>query len=218
MQDPAECCFSLSFIDSVLYASRYSVPGQLGQGPSNNCTDQAFLKAPSLSRDLPCTPEVLSDTERYSGTQQSEPVPFFSGQRQERLIGASEGHHSSTNVDDLPNMERKARYKLKDVFVEDLEIETRGTNDPFQEMSVSPSVLLSDTADTGKRDSENIQRGHVNAVKEHFNALAQLSQGTRSQKSNAESIENAQCFNDVASSESKFSPQEKLQAFFKMTL
>ena len=218
MQDPAECCFSLSFIDSVLYASRYSVPEQLGQGPSKKCTDQAFLKAPSMSGDLPCITEVLSDTERYSETQQSEPVPFFNGLRQERLIGASVGHHSSTNVDDLPNVERKARYRLKDVFVEDLEIETRGTNDPFQDISISPSVLLSDTAETGNRDCEKIQHGHVNAVKEHFNALAQLSQGTRPQKRNTESIENAKCFNDVASSENKFSPQEKLQAFFKMTL
>ncbi|KAM7438010.1 hypothetical protein ABFA07_012418 [Porites harrisoni] len=204
--------------ESVLYASRYSVPEQLGQGPSNKCTDQAFLKAPSISGDLPCTTEVLSDTERYSETQQSEPVPFFNGPRQERLIGASVGHHSSTNVDDLPNMERKARYRLKDVFVEDLEIETRGTNNPFQEISISPSVLLGDTAKTGNRDCENIQHGHVNAIKEHFNALAQLSQETRPQKRNTESVEDAQCFNDLASSESKFSPQEKLQAFFKMTL
>ena len=218
MQDPAECCFSLSFIYLVLYASRYSVPEQLGQGPSNKCTDQAFLKAPSISGDLPCTTEVLSDTERYSETQQSEPVPFFNGPRQERLIGASVGHHSSTNVDDLPNMERKARYRLKDVFVEDLEIETRGTNNPFQEISISPSVLLGDTAKTGNRDCENIQHGHVNAIKEHFNALAQLTQETRPQKRNTESVEDAQCFNDLASSESKFSPQEKLQAFFKMTL
>lgn len=218
MQDPAKCCFSLSFIDSVLYASRYSVPEQLGQGPSNKCTDQACLKAPSTSEDLPCTTEVLSNAERYSGTQQSEPLPFFNRPRQERLIGASVGHHSSTNVDDLPNMERKAKYKLKDVFVEDLEIETRGTNDPFQEISISPSVLLGDTAETGNRDCEHIQHGHVNAVKEHFNALAQLSQGTRPQKRKAESVENAQRFNDVASSENKFSPQEKLQAFFKMTL
>jgi len=217
VQDIAEYCFSLSFIDSVLYASRYSVPEQLGQGP-NKCADQAFLKAPSLSGDLPGITEVLSDTERYSGTQQSEPVPFFNGPRQESLIGASVGHHSSTNVDDLPNMERKARYRLKDVFVEDLEIETCGTNDPFQEMSISPSVLLGDTAETRNRDCENIQHGHVNAVKKHFDALTQLSQGTRPQKRNAESIENAQCFNDVASSENKFSPQEKLQAFFKMTL
>lgn len=194
------------------------MPEKLGQGPSNKCTDQAFLKAPSMSGDLPCTTEVLSNAERYSGTQQAEPVPFINGPRQERLIGASAGHHSSTNVDDLPNMERKARYKLKDVFVEDLEIETRGTNDPFQEISISPSVLLSDTAEIGNRDCANIQHGHVNAVKEHFNALAQLSQGTRPQKRNAESIQNVQCFNDLASSENKLSPKEKLQAFFKMTL
>ena len=213
MQDPAECRFSLSFIDSVLYASRYSVPEQLGQGPSNKGTDQAFLKAPSMSGDLPCITEVLSDTERYSGTQHSEPVPFFNGSRQERLIGASVGHHSSTNVDDLPNMERKARYRLKDVFVEDLEIETRGTNNPFQEISISPSILLGDTVKTGNRDCENIQHGHVNAIKKHFNALAQLSQETRPQKRNTESIENAQCFNDVALQRTNLVPKRNCKHF-----
>ena len=195
------------------------MPGQPVQGSSCECLVQDTSKELNMSGHLLSTAEVLTNEKRSSGPGQSVLGPSCDGPELGTLKRPNISVPSSSSAEDLPNTERKDRYKLKDILVEDLEIETCGTSDDlFQEMCILPSILVSDKSETENKNRNNIKPGHVNAVTEHFNSMAQLSKGPQTAKRNVKPLESTHRMVHEGSTENKPSPKEKLKAFFKMTL
>ena len=110
-------------------------------------------------------------------------------------------------------MERKDRYLLRDILVEDLEIETSKTGDDlFEEMSLRPSLLLCEERITENGNCDNSQP--ENTVREHFDLMAQSSHGPQIH----DTLERHLSMKHEASRVNHSRSKGKLKTFFKMTL
>ena len=110
----------------------------------------------------------------------------------------------SSSTEDLPNTERKDRYMLRDILVEDMEIETSATTDNlFEEMRMHPSLLVCEDEKSCNARSEN---------------SAQSSESPPTQGRNMELLERCSHKEVQKPSVNLSSTKEKLKTFFKMTL
>ena len=110
----------------------------------------------------------------------------------------------TTSTEDLPNTERKDRYMLKDILVEDMEIDTcTATGDLFEEMRIHPSLLVCEDGNCCNMRSES---------------SAQSSESPQTQGKNMDLLESYSHIELQKPSVNPSSTKEKLKTFFKMTL
>lgn len=162
------------------------------------------------------TPPVIYAS-RYSVPQQSIEGPSCEGPEQNTQKGANLRGVPSSSTEDLPNAERKDRYMLRDILVEDLEIETReAADDLFAELCIRPAILVSKNSITENQSCGDAQP--VMDLREHSDLGAHLSGGPQTQGRNAELLEKHSCTVRETSTVNKSNSKERLKTFFKMTL
>ena len=131
---------------------------------------------------------------------------------EQELTGSSASH-----TEDLPHKERKERYMLRDVLVEDLEIgclET--TSDRLEEMCISHSILsrkcsITKTDSCQGNPSENFDV-------EHHQVTSASSESIQTQEQNIKPMKILSCMECEVSNIDQLSPEHKLKAFFNMSL
>ena len=154
---------------------------------------------------------------RYSVPQQSMQGPPYEGPEQNTQKGANLRGVPSSSTEDLPNAERKDRYMLRDILVEDLEIETReAADDLFAELCIRPSILVSKNSIIENQSCGDVQP--VMDLRERSDLGAHLSGGPQTQGRNAELLEKHSCTVRETSTVNKSNSKERLKTFFKMTL
>ncbi|XP_078342292.1 uncharacterized protein LOC144628107 [Oculina patagonica] len=169
-------------LESVEYASRYSVPqAESLQVPSHDGLDQAMQNGPNT-----CT---------------SEP--------------------SSNTGETLPNMERKEKYALRDILVEDLDIETcEASEDLFEEMCVRPSFLVEEKTIPERQDCGACNNIPENAITVDPCSTTKLNERPQTSKRQIETLERHPCtVNEMSiARKAKAGSLEKFKTFFKLTL
>lgn len=114
-------------------------------------------------------------------------------------------------------MERKERYALREIVVEDLDIETsEAPEDLFEEMRLRPSFLRVDTAISQSKDCDKITENI--SKKENLCSTTKLSEGRPTQKRQIEPLERHPCTGHEVSTRNKSKSLERLKTFFKLTL
>lgn len=114
----------------------------------------------------------------------------------------------SSITEDLPNAERKDKYMLRDISVEDMEIDNlQTTEDLFEKMCTRPSILVEENKTAVNTSCHNIRSEN--------STLAQASEGAPTEGSNTE---RQSCSSQNATKVNQSSSRKKLQTFFKMTL
>ena len=141
---------------------------------------------------------------RYLVPQQPTLGPSCEGTGHDTQKEPSKRGPPSSSTEDLPNTERKDRYMLRDILVEDMEIETCATTDNlFEEMRMHPSLLVCEDGDSCNARSES---------------SVQSSETPPTQGRNMELLERCSHMELQKPSLNLSSTKDKLKTFFKMTL
>lgn len=127
---------------------------------------------------------------------------------------------SSTTAEGPSNMERRERYTLRDILVEDLDIETsEAPEDLFEEIRLRPSLLIEERTIPGQsEDCDN--RCSANTLEENLNSSIELNKTSQTSKRQIEQLERHPCTVHEKSKENKtkVSSLKKFKTFFKLTL
>ena len=126
---------------------------------------------------------------------------------------------SSSTAENPPNMERRERYTLRDILVDDLDIETsEAPEDLFGEIRLPPSLLVEERAipqrqDCGKSRDEVI-------LEDNLNSIVKLNEMPQNSKRQIEPLERHPFKVHKKSKEikTKVSSLKKFKTFFKLTL
>lgn len=160
---------------------------------------------------------------RYSVPQaESLQVPSHDGLDQAMQNGpntCTSGPSSNTG-EALPNMERKERYALRDILVEDLDIETsESSEDLFEEMCVRPSLLVEEKTNSERQDCacDSIPE---NSIMVDPCSTTKLNDRPQTSKRQIETLERHPCTVNKTSkvNKTKAGSLEKFKTFFKLTL
>ena len=133
---------------------------------------------------------------------------------------ACTGGPSSSTRDTLPNMDRKEKYALRDILVEDLDIETsEGHDDLFEELRMRPSLLVENKTIPEQEDcacGNNPER----VITENSCSATKLKERPETSKRQIETLERHPCtVNEVSKRiKSKAGSLKKFKTFFKLTL
>lgn len=124
---------------------------------------------------------------------------------------------SSNTRDTLPNMERKEKYALRDVLVEDLDIDTSEAHDDlFEEMRIRPSLLVENKTIPEQEDYV-CGNNPESAITENPCSLSKLNERPGTSKRKIETLERHPC--EVSKrNRSKADSLKKFKTFFKLTL
>lgn len=126
---------------------------------------------------------------------------------------------SSSTGESPPNMERRERYALRDILVDDLDIETSGApEDLFEEMCLRPSLLVEETTIPQSQDCDNTR--NENTLEENLHSTIELKERPHTSKRQIEPLERHPCTVHEASKENKtkIGSLKKFKTFFKLTL
>ena len=160
---------------------------------------------------------------RYSVPQaESLQVPSHDGPDQAMQNGSNScaGGPSSRNGDTLPCMERKEKYELRDILVEDLDIETSEAHeDLFEEMCVRPSLLVEDKTTSQSQDCA-CDNNPESGITENSCSKTKLNERPQTSKQQIETLERHPCMVNEASkvNKTKAGSLKKFKTFFKLTL
>ena len=129
--------------------------------------------------------------------------------------------HSSgppaSKTEDVPHKERKERYMLRDILVQDMEIGCLENKDHLlEEMSICPSVLICENSVAKTGSCQNDQS--ENSTGEHFKGTSPRSETFQPQEQNTKPAQRWSCMEHEESTKSELRPKQKLKAFFKMSL
>ncbi|XP_068714867.1 uncharacterized protein [Montipora foliosa] len=129
--------------------------------------------------------------------------------------------HSSgppaSKTEDVPNKERKERYMLRDILVQDMEIGClENTDHLLEDMSICPSVLICENSVAKTGSCQNDQS--ENSTGEHFKGTSPRSETFQPQEQNTKPAQRWSCMEQEESMNSELRPKQKLKAFFKMSL
>lgn len=116
-------------------------------------------------------------------------------------------------------MERRERYALRDILVDDLDIETSGApEDLFEEMCLRPSLLVEETTIPQSQDCDNTR--NENTLEENLHSTIELKERPHTSKRQIEPLERHPCTVHEASKENKtkIGSLKKFKTFFKLTL
>ena len=114
-------------------------------------------------------------------------------------------------------MERRERYTLREIVVEDLDIEaSEAPGDLFDEIRLHPSLLVEEIP---QRQDCNKLRNEI-SLEENLNSTVELNDGPRISKRQIEPLERYPCTVHEKSTEkiAKVSSLKKFKTFFKLTL
>ena len=127
---------------------------------------------------------------------------------------------SSSTGESPPNMERREKYAVRDILVEDLDIETsEAPEDLFEEIRLRPSLLVEETTIPGQsQDCDNACS--ANTLEENLNSSIELNEKPQTSKRQIEPLERHPCTVHEKSTEkiTKVSSLKKFKTFFKLTL
>lgn len=124
---------------------------------------------------------------------------------------------SSSTVEGPSNMERRERYALRDILVEDLDIETsEAPEDLFEEIRLRPSLLVEEIPQ--RQDCDKLRDGIT--LEENVNSIVELNDRPQISKRHIEPLERHPCTVHKKSTEktAKVSSLKKFKTFFKLTL
>ena len=116
-------------------------------------------------------------------------------------------------------MERRERYALRDILVEDLDIETsEAPEDVFEEIRLRPSLLVEEVSIPQSQDCDNTC--NENTLEENLNSTVELNERPQTSKRQIELLERHPCTVHEKSTEkiAKVSSLKKFKTFFKLTL
>ncbi|KAJ7351701.1 hypothetical protein OS493_035961 [Desmophyllum pertusum] len=198
----------------------YAEPFGHINGTNVHSTDLTPLDSTTGYQDLLAkNPDTAEYASRYSVPQSSSQARLHEGSDQATRNGpntCTSGASSSTG-ESPPNMERKERYALREIVVEDLDIETsEAPEDLFEEMRLRPSFLRVDTAISQSKDCDKITENI--SKKENLCSTTKLSEGRPTQKRQIEPLERHPCTGHEVSTRNKSKSLERLKTFFKLTL
>ena len=124
---------------------------------------------------------------------------------------------SSSTAEGPSNMERKERYALRDILVEDLDIETsEAPEDLFEKIRLHPSLLVEETPQ--RQDCDRLREEIT--LEENVTSTVELNERTQISKRQIELLERHPCTVHEKSTEkiTKVSSLKKFKTFFKLTL
>ena len=116
-------------------------------------------------------------------------------------------------------MERRERYALRDILVEDLDIETsEAPEDIFEEIRLRSSLLVEEVSIPQSQDCDNTC--NENTLEENLNSTVELNERPQTSKRQIELLERHPCTVHEKSIEkiAKVSSLKKFKTFFKLTL
>ena len=119
-----------------------------------------------------------------------------------------------------PNMERREKYALRDILVEDLDIGTsEAPEDLFEEIRLRPSLLIEEETIPGQSEDCDNNCG-ANALKKNLSSTVELNERPQTFKRQIETLERHPCTVHEESKENKtkVSSLKKFKTFFKLTL
>lgn len=117
-------------------------------------------------------------------------------------------------------MERRERYTLRDILVDDLDIGTsEARKDPFEEIRLQPSLLIEERTIPGQSE-DCCNRCSANTLEENLNSSSERNKTSQTSKRQIEQLERHPCTVHERSKENKtkVSSLKKFKTFFKLTL
>ena len=114
-------------------------------------------------------------------------------------------------------MERRQKYALRDILVEDLDIETsEAPEDLFEEICLCPSLLVEEIPQ--RQDCDKL-RDEI-TLEENVNSTVELNERPQTSKRQFEALERHPCTVHEKSTEkiTRASSLKKFKTFFKLTL